>query len=121
MVLVPLIKNNMKIEKDKIIEALKDKKVICWSDLLQKLDLTPLFQKYLRETGKQYSIQKVFMGKTLIHWVDEILKARIVNTKDKRVAYLKEKYRLASLSFDALQSCPTPSENDLDYMLLKDL
>lgn len=119
--MVLLIKNDMKIEKEQIIEALKDKKVICWSDLLEKLDLLPLFKKYQEEHNKQYSINQIFMGKTLLDWIEEILKDRIVKSKDKRVKHLVEKYRLAALSLDALQSMPTESKDDIDYMLLEDL
>lgn len=112
----------MKITKEKIIKTLKNKKVICWSDLLENLDLLPLFKQYKKEhNGELYSIKKVYMGKTLMNWVDEILKARIVNTKDKRVAHLKEKYRLSEYSMDCLQSMPTESKEDLDYMLLEGL
>ena len=111
----------MIIEKQKIIKVLENKKVICWSDLLQELDLIPLFKKY-KEThnNESYSIQKVYMGKTLMNWCDSILKARIVNTKDKRVSHLKEKYRLSEYGMDCLQSMPVEKE-DIDYMLLEDL
>ena len=111
----------MIISKEKIIEALEDKKVICWSDLLEKLDLLPLFKKYQKEHKKQYSIQQVFMGKTLINWVNEILKARIVKSKDKRINGLKEHYKLVQFSWDALQSMPTTCKKDIDYMELEDL
>lgn len=121
MDLVLPIKNNMKIEKEQIIKALEDKKVICWSDLLEKLDLLPLFKKYQEERNKQYSIHQIFMGKTLLDWIEEILKARIVKSKDKRISGLKEQHKLAALFFDALQSMPTESKEDIDYMLLEDL
>ena len=111
----------MIINKEKIIEALEDKKVICWSDLLEKLDLLPLWKKYQKEHNKQYSIHQIFMGKTLLDWIEEILKARIVKSKDKRISGLKEQYRLAALSLDALQSMPTESKEDIDYMELEDL
>lgn len=111
----------MKIEHDKIYEAVKDEKVISWSDLLEKLDLLPLFEKYQKEHNKQYSINQILMGETLINWIEEILKARIVKSKDKRVKHLVEKYRLAALSFDALQSMPTICKDDIDYMLLEDI
>lgn len=111
----------MKIEYNKIYEAVKDEKVISWSDLLEKLDLLPLFKKYQKEHNKQYSINQIFMGKTLLDWIEEILKARIVKSKDKRVKHLVEKYRLAALSLDALQSMPTESKEDIDYMLLEDI
>ena len=113
--------NNMIIEKDKIIEVLKNEKVICWSDLLEYLDLVPLFKKYQEEHKKQYDIKKVFMGKTLINWINEILKARIVKSKDKRVKSLREHYRLAALSFDALHSMPVEAKEDIDYLLLEEL
>ena len=121
MDLVLPIKNNMKIEKEQIIKALEDKKVISWSDLLEKLDLLPLFKKYQEEHNKQYSINQILMGETLINWIEEILKARIVKSKDKRVKHLVEKYRLAALSLDALQSMPVEAKEDIDYMLLEDL
>lgn len=115
------IKNNMKIEKEQIIKALEDKKVISWSDLLEKLDLLPLFKKYQEEHNKQYSINQILMGETLINWIEEKLKARIIKSKDKRVKYLTNHYRLAALSLDALHSMPTESKEDIDYMLLEDL
>ena len=121
MDLVLPIKNNMKITKERIIEALKDRKVICWSDLLEKLDLLPLFEKYQKDNKQTYRINQIFMGKTLLDWIEEILKARIVKSKDKRVKHLVEKYRLAALSLDALHSMPTESKEDIDYMLLEDL
>lgn len=111
----------MIINKKQIIDALEDKKVISWSDLLVKLELLPLFEKYQEEHKKQYSINQIFMGKTLLDWIEEILKARIIKSKDKRVKYLTNKYKLAALFFDALQSMPTESKEDIDYMLLKDL
>lgn len=112
----------MKITKEKIIETLKNKKVICWSDLLENLDLLPLFKKYKEEhNGELYSIQKVYMGKTLMNWVDEIFKARIVSTKDKRVAHFRDHYKLSLYSMDCLQSMPVEAKKDLDYMLLEDL
>ena len=111
----------MKIEKQKIIDALKDDKVICWSDLLVKLELIPLFKKYQEQYKKLYSIQQVFMGKTLMNWVDEILKARIVRSKDKRIKHLTEKYRLSEYGMDCLQSMPTEAKKDIDYMELREL
>lgn len=111
----------MKIEYNKIYEALKDEKVICWSDLLVKLELLPIFKKYQEEHKDQYSIQKVFMGKTLMNWIDEIFKARIIKTKDKRVKHLKERYRLTEYGFDCLQSMPVESKEDIDCILLEDL
>ena len=111
----------MKIEKDKIIEVLKNEKVICWSDLLTELQLLPLFKKYKEEHNEQYSIQKAFMGKTLMNWIDEILKARIVKSRDKRIRHLSEKYKLFEYSMDCLQSMPVEAKEDLDYMLLKGL
>ena len=116
-----LIKNNMKISGDKIIEAIQDEKVICWSDLLVKLDLIPIFRKYQEEHKKQYSIQKVFMGKTLMNWIDEIFKVRVIKAKDKRVKHLKERYRLTEYGMDCLQSMPVEAKEDIDYMLLEDI
>lgn len=117
-----LIKNNMKISEDKIIEAIRDEKIICWSDLLVKLELLPVFKKYQEDhNGELYSIQKVFMGKTLMNWIDEIFKARIVNTKDKRVANFRDHYKLSLYNMDCLQSMPVEAKKDLDYMLLEDL
>ena len=111
----------MKIEYDKIYEAIKDEKVICWSDLLVKLELLPLFEKYQKDTKQTYRINQIFMGKTLLDWIEEILKARIIKSKDKRVKYLKDDYKLAALSLDALHSMPTESKEDIDYMLLEDI
>lgn len=109
----------MIIEKQRIIQAIEDKKVICWSDLLEKLGLLPVFKKYNEENKKQYSIQNIFIGKTLLHWLDEIFKARIVKSKDKRVKHLREQYKLSALAWDALQSMPEESKEDIDYMELK--
>lgn len=111
----------MKIEKERIIKALEDKKVICWSDLLENLDLLPLFEKYQKDNKQTYRIDQIFMGKTLLDWIEEILKARIVKSKDKRVKYLTNNYKLSALSLDALHSMPTEAKEDIDYMLLEDL
>ena len=111
----------MKIPKEKIVEVVKNRKVICWSDLLENLNLLPLFAKYQEEHKKQYNINQIFMGKTLLDWIEEIFKARIIKSKDKRVKHLQDKYKLAALSFDALQSMPTESKEDIDYMELIDL
>lgn len=115
------IKNNMKITKEQIIKALEDKKVICWSDLLVKLQLLPLFEKYQKEHNKNYDVMKIWMGKTMIIWADSIMKARIKTSKDKRIKYLKEPYRYSQYSWDCLQSQPREAEEDIDYMLLEDL
>ena len=119
--MVPLIKNNMKIEKEQIIKALEDKKVICWSDLLENIDLLPLFEKYQKDNKQTYRINQIFMGKTLLGWIEETLKARIVKSKDKRVKYLTNNYKLAALDLNSLRSMPTESKEDIDYMLLEDL
>ena len=111
----------MKITKEQIIEALEDKKVICWSDLLIKLDLLPLFKKYKEEHNEQYDIMKIYMGKTLMDWADSIMKARLKTSKDKRIKHLKEPYRSSAYSLDCLQSQPTKAKEDIDYMLLEDL
>ena len=111
----------MKITKEQIINALQDKKVICWSDLLIKLELLPLFDKYLKEHNKQYSVMQMQMGRTLMDELDETFKKRILKSKDKRISYLKDKYKLSALSWDALQSCPKTSKEDINYMLLEDL
>lgn len=111
----------MKITKEHIIKALQDKKVICWSDLLVKLDLLPIFKKYQEEHNQKYDIMKVYMGKTLMDWCDSIMKERIKTTKDKRVSYLKEPYRSSRYSWDCLQSQPRESKEDIDYMLLEDI
>lgn len=118
---LPII-NNMKIESAQIISAMEDKNVICWSDLLEKLNLITYFKQYKeKNNGESYSIQKVFMGKTLINKLDETFKSRIVKTKDRRIKHLKKRWRLAEYGLDCLQSMPTESKEDIDYMLLKDL
>ena len=106
----------MNIPNEQIIKAVEDQKVICWSDLLVKLELLPLFKKYQEECGKQYSIQKIFMDKKLLNWIDEIFKARIVKTKDKRIRHLQERYRLTEYGMDCLQSMPVEAKEDIDYM-----
>ena len=111
----------MKIPNEKIIKAVENKKVICWSDLLVELELMPLFKKYHEEHKELYSIQKVYMGATLLNWIEEILKARIVKSKDKRVSHLRDKYRLSALGMDALQSMPSEAKEDIDYLLLEDM
>ncbi len=111
----------MIIDKQQIINALEDKKVICWSDLLVKLDLLPLFKKYKEEHNEQYDIMKIYMGKTLMDWADSIMKARLKTSKDKRIKYLKEPYRSSAYSWDCLQSQPREAKEDIDYMLLEDL
>lgn len=116
-----LIKNNMKITKEQIIKALEDKKVICWSDLLVKLELLPIFEKYAKDHDKKYDIMKVWMGKTLMDWCDSIMKERIKTTKDKRIRHLKEPYRSGQYSLDCLQSQPREAKEDIDYMLLEDI
>lgn len=121
MDLVLLIKNNMKITKEQIIEALKDRKVIFWSDLLVKLQLLPLFEKYQKEHNKNYDIMKIWLGKTMIDWADSIMKARIKTSKDKRIKYLKEPYRYSKYYLDCLKSQPREAKEDIDYMLLENL
>lgn len=111
----------MKIQKEKILEVVNNDKVICWSDLLVGLELLPIFKKYKEEHNEQYSIQKVFMGKTLMEDIDKIFKARIVKSKDKRIKHLKERWRLAEYGIDCLQSMPVEAKEDIDYMELKDL
>ena len=111
----------MKISKKQIIEALEDKKVICWSDLLVKLELLPLFEKYLKNHNKKYDIMKIYMGKTLMNLADSIMKEHFKTSKDKRIKYLKEPYRSSVYSFDCLQSKPREAKEDIDYMLLEDL
>lgn len=119
--MVRLIKNNMKIEKEQIMKVVEDKKVICWSDILVKLELLPLFEKYQKDNNQTYRINQIFMGKTLLGWIEETLKARTVKSKDRRVKHLTSKYKLAALGLDALHSMPTEAKEDIDYMLLKDL
>ena len=121
MDLVLLIKSNMKITKEQIINVLEDKKVICWSDLLIKLELLPLFEKYNKEHKEKYSIMQIQMGKTLMDWADSIMKARLKTSKDKRIKHLKEPYRSSAYSLDCLQSQPREAKEDIDYMLLEDL
>ena len=111
----------MIIDKQQIINVLEDKKIICWSDLLVKLELLPLFEKYLKDHNKKYDIMKIYMGKTLMNWVDSIMKARLKISKDKRIKYLKESYRSSVYSWDCLQSQPREAKEDIDYMLLEDL
>ena len=111
----------MKVEKGAIVEALQDNKVICWSDLLERLGLIPFFEAYKNEKGVAYDVRKIFLGKTMIEWVDSILQARIVKSKDKRVKNLKEKYRLHAYGMDALNSCPCTAKDDIDYMELRGL
>lgn len=111
----------MIIDKQQIINALEDKKVICWSDLLVKLELLPLFEKYIKDHNKKYDIMKIYMGKTLMDWADSIMKARLKTSKDKRIKHLKEPYRSNAYSWDCLQSQPREAKEDIDYMLLEDL
>ena len=111
----------MIIDKQQIINVLEDKKVICWSDLLVKLELLPLFEKYLKNHNKKYDIMKIYMGKTLMNLADSIMKARLKTSKDKRIKYLKEPYRSSVYSLDCLQSQPREAKEDIDYMLLEDL
>ena len=116
MALEAQIKSNMKITKEQIMNVMANKKVICWSDLLQGLELLPLFEKYKQEHNKLYSVMQMQMGKTLIDELDKTFKERVLKSKDKRIAYLKDKYRLSALGWDALQSCPKTAEEDIDYI-----
>lgn len=111
----------MIVDKQRIINALEDKKVICWSDLLVKLELLPLFEKYLKDHNKKYDIMKIYMGKTLMNLADSIMKEHFKTSKDKRIKYLKEPYRSSVYSLDCLQSQPREAKEDIDYMLLEDL
>ena len=111
----------MKITAEQILSAVDDTKVICWSDLLIKLNLLPEFDRYKKEHGTQYSIQQVFLGKSFINKLDVLFKERIKCSKDKRIKYLRDKYKMAAYSMDCLQSMPTEAEEDIDYLLLKDL
>lgn len=111
----------MKIPRKKVLEAVSDANVICWSDLIVKLQLLPLFEAYKREHNEQYSITKVFMGNTLMKDVETILKARFAVSKDKRVKYMHKKQREWSFALDALQSCPATAKTDIDFMELQDL
>ena len=111
----------MIIDKQQIIHVLEDKKVICWSDLLIKLEFLPLFEQYNKEPKQPYSIMQIQMGKTLMNWADSIMKARLKTSKDKRIKHLKEPYRSGAYSLDCLQSQPREAKEDIDYMLLEDL
>ena len=111
----------MRIEKGDIIEGLKDKKVLCWSDLLEKLGMVERFKEYKEKTGELYDIKKVSLGATMIEWVDSILKARIAKSKDKRVRGMKENWRMAQYGMDALHSCPETAAKDIDYLEFKGL
>lgn len=111
----------MIITKEQIVKALGDKKVICWSDLLIKLELLPLFEKYHKEHNVKYDIMKLYMGKTLMDWCDSIMKERLKKSKDKRVVRLREPYRSNAYSWDCLQSQPREAKEDIDYLLLEDI
>ena len=111
----------MKISKEQIMKVVDNPKVICWSDLLCKLDLLPLFEKYVKEHDKKYDVRKMFIGKTLLNNIDSILKSRILKSKDKRVRSLREQYKLSTYNMDCLQSMPEEAKQDIDYMLLEDL
>lgn len=111
----------MVIEKGEIVKALGDEKVICWSDLLGKLGLVEVFKKYQEENGKQYDVKYMRLGETMLDWVDSILKARIVKSKDKRVSGMREHYRISAYSMDWLACCPEKAEKDIDYLELRNL
>lgn len=109
----------MKIAYANIIKAISDKKVICWSDLLEKLQLVEYFKRYKDRTGQQYDIRKVFMGKTLMDKIDETLKERCLKSKDRRIKHLRGRYKLNAYSMDCLQSQPCTAKEDIDYMILE--
>lgn len=111
----------MKITKEKLMEVANNPKVICWSDMLVGLDLLPLFKKYKEDNNKDYYIGKVFMGETLMNEISNILKKRIVKSKDKRIKHLRDKYKINAYYWDCLQSQPTEAKEDIDYMILEDL
>lgn len=111
----------MKIIKEQIIEIVNNPKVICWSDILVELNLLPLFEKYLKDHNKKYNIDQIKMGKTLMNKIDDILKERIIRSKDKRIKHLRNKYKLNAYSMDCLQSQPTEAKEDINYMELEDL
>lgn len=111
----------MKIAYANIIKAMGDEKVICWSDLLEKLQLVEYFKNYKDRTGQQYDIRKVFIGKTLMDKIDETLKERCLKSRDRRIKHLRGKYKLNAYSMDCLQSQPCTAKEDIDYMLLEDL
>lgn len=111
----------MKIAYANIMKAVSDEKVICWSDLLEKLQLVEYFKRYKDRTGQQYDIRKVFMGKTLMDKIDETLKERCLKSKDRRIKHLRGRYKLNVYAMDCLQSQPCTAKEDIDYMDLKDL
>ena len=114
-------KYKMKISREEIMKVVDNPKTICWSDVLVGLDLVPLFKKYKEEHNEDYYIGKVFMGKTLMNNICDILKERIVKSKDKRIRHLRDKYKLSAYTWDTLQSQPTEAKEDIDCMLLEDL
>lgn len=111
----------MKINKEQLMEVVNNKKVICWSDILEHLNLLPVFEKYKNDNNKQYSIMQIKLGKTLIDEINKILKDRIIKSKDKRVSGWREQWRLTQYAWDSLHSEPTTAKEDIDYMLLEDI
>lgn len=112
------IKGTLIITKENVLKTAKKKSIICWSDLLEGLQLLPVFKRYKEKTGEQYDIKFVFMGKTLINQVNEILKKNCLKSKDLRVCIYKDQYKLSAFEMDALWSCPTTAKDDIDYLLL---
>lgn len=109
------------LDKQAVIDALQDKKVICWGDLLIKLGLVDKFKAYKETHGKLYQVHQMYMGKTLINWVDEILRARIIKSRDKRVRACTKVWKLYEYDMDALYCRPALSKKDIDYLECRDL
>lgn len=109
----------MKINKETLLATANKPTVICWSDLLQELNLIPVFRKYQEKYNKQYDIKYIFLGQTLIDELDKILLNNCLsNKKDKRVKYYTKHYRRTLYGMDYLNSCPTTAKEDIDYLEL---
>lgn len=111
----------MIVTNKNILIALQDKNVICWSDLLGKLGLFPLFKQYKEQHGCAYDVKQMRMGTTLLNIIDDILKEKLKKSKDKRVRGTREKFRLSIYGMDYLNYCPSTAEDDIAYLELLDL
>ena len=111
----------MIVTNKNILIALQDKNVICWSDLLGKLGLLPLFQQYKEQHGRPYDVKQMRMGTTLIGIIDCILREKLKKSKDKRVRGTREWFRLSIYGMDYLNFCPSTAEEDIAYLELLDL
>lgn len=93
--------------KEEILKFFADPEVVSWSQVYEKLGFREMFEEYYAAYGAKIEIDKIRVPEALYSEIYDILKERVLTTRNKQYKMLRPKYKLSQLAWDMLAVAPS--------------